>query len=192
MYQYALVDSTNQHDLAELRSIQDWFLKYELASVEGVSEVASVGGFVRQYQVEVDPRKLEFYDIPLQHVIMAVKKSSGAVGGRLLELGETEFMVRSQAYVGDLEDLRNTPVHTPKNGDPVLLSSVANVHYGPEIRRGLAELDGMGETVGGIVVMRWGDNARQVIDRVKAKIQELKSGLPEGSSKLFRSMTVPS
>ena len=180
VYQYALVDSTNRHDLAELRSIQDWFLKYELSSVEGVSEVASVGGFVRQYQVEVDPRKLEFYDIPLQHVIMAVKNSTGAVGGRLLELGETEFMVRSQAYVGDLEDLRNIPVHAPKKGDPVLLSSIANVQYGPEIRRGLAELDGQGETVGGIVVIRWGDNARQVIERVKAKLAELKTGLPAG------------
>ncbi len=180
VYQYALVDTTNRHDLAELRSIQDWFLKYELSSVAGVSEVASVGGFVRQYQVEVDPRKLEFYDIPLKHVIMAVKRSTGAVGGRLLELGETEFMVRSQAYVGDLEDLRNVPVHTPKNGPPVLLSSVANIQYGPDIRRGVAELDGEGETVGGIIVIRWGENAREVIRRVKQKLSELAAGLPEG------------
>jgi Cu(I)/Ag(I) efflux system membrane protein CusA/SilA len=180
VYQYALVDTTNQHDLAELRSTQDWFLKYELASVEGVAEVASVGGFVRQYQVEVDPRKLEFYGIPLKHLIMAVKRSTGAVGGRLLELGETEFMVRSQAYIGDLEDLRNTPVHLPKDRPPVLLSSLANVQYGPDIRRGLAELDGEGETVGGIVVIRFGDNARKVIDRVKQKLDELKPGLPAG------------
>jgi len=180
VYQYALVDTTNQHDLAELRSVQDWFLKYELASVPGVAEVASVGGFVRQYQVEVDPRKLEHYGIPLQHVVMAVKKSSGAIGGRLLELGETEFMIRSQAYLGDLEDLRSTPVHKPKDGPPVLLSSVATVQYGPDIRRGLSELDGEGETVGGIIVIRWGDNARKVISRVKQKLSELQSGLPEG------------
>ncbi|MBU8934845.1 MAG: CusA/CzcA family heavy metal efflux RND transporter [candidate division Zixibacteria bacterium] len=180
VYQYALIDTTNQHDLAELRSIQDWFLKYELSSVPGVSEVASVGGFVRQYQIEVDSRKLEFYDIPIKHIIMAVKRSTGAVGGRILELAETEFMVRSQAYIGDLEDLRNIPVHTPKDGPPVLLSSVANIQFGPEIRRGVAELDGEGETVGGIIVMRWGDNARDVIGRVKQKLTDLSAGLPEG------------
>ena len=180
VYQYALVDSSGRHSLADLRSIQDWFLKYELSSLDGVSEVASVGGFVRQYQVEVDPRKLDYYDIPLDHVIMAVRQASNAVGGRLIELGETEFMVRNQAYIGDLEDLRTTPVHTPKGGPPVLLSSVAHVQLGPEIRRGLAELDGKGETVGGIVVIRYGDNAREVIRRVKEKIASLAGGLPEG------------
>ncbi len=180
VYQYALVDSSGNHDLSELRSLQDWFLKYELSTVQGVSEVASVGGFVRQYQIEVDPRKLEYFGIPLSHVIMAVKKSNSAVGGRLLELGETEFMVRSLAYIGDLEDLKNIPVHTPRDGPPVLLSSIANIQYGPEIRRGIAELDGQGETVGGIIVIRWGDNAREVITRVKTKLKELKSGLPEG------------
>lgn len=180
VYQYALVDTSGRYDLADLRSIQDWFLKYELASVPGVSEVASVGGFVRQYQVEVDPRKLEYYGIPLKHVVMAVKRSNSAVGGRLLELGETEFMVRSQAYIGDLEDLKNIAVHKPKDGSPVLLSSVASVQYGPEIRRGVAELDGEGETVGGIVVIRWGENARQVIDAVKKRLDELKSGIPPG------------
>ena len=180
VYQYALVDTINRHNLAELRSLQDWFLKYELSSVEGVAEVASVGGYVKQYQIEVDPRKLEYYNIPLGHIIKAVKKSTGAVGGKLLELGETEFMIRNLAYFGDLEDIRSIPVHTPKGKPPVLLSSVANVQYGPEIRRGLAELDGDGETVGGIIVIRWGDNARKVIDRVKQKIEELKPGLPEG------------
>ncbi len=180
VYQYALVDTTNKHDLVELRSLQDWFLKYELSSVPGVSEVASVGGFVRQFQIEVDPRKMEFYDIPLNHVIMAVKKSTGAAGGKLIELGESEFMVRNQAYVGDLDDLRNIPIHMPKGGPPILLSAVANVQYGPEIRRGLADLDGRGETVGGIVIVRWGDNARKVIERVKTKLAELKGGLPEG------------
>jgi Cu(I)/Ag(I) efflux system membrane protein CusA/SilA len=180
VYQYALVDTTNKHDLAELRSLQDWFLKYELSSLEGVAEVASVGGFVRQYQIEVDPRKLEFYNIPLKHVVAAVKKSTSAVGGRLLELGETEYMVRSQAYFGDLEELRQIPVHTPKEGPPVLLSSIAEIHYGPEIRRGVAELDGQGETVGGIIVIRYGDNAQKVIDRVKQKLFELQEGLPDG------------
>ncbi len=180
VYQYALVDTTNTHDLADLRSLQDWFLKYELSSVAGVAEVASVGGFVRQYQVEVDPRKLEHYGIPLQHVRMAVKNATGAVGGRLLELGETEFMVRNLAYVGDLEDLRNVVIHNPKNAPPVLLSSVANVQFGPEIRRGVAELDGKGETVAGIVVIRFGENALEVIDRVKAKLAELEPGLPDG------------
>ncbi|MFH2035271.1 MAG: CusA/CzcA family heavy metal efflux RND transporter [Candidatus Zixiibacteriota bacterium] len=180
IYQYALVDSTNQHDLAELRSIQDWFLKYELASVEGVADVASVGGYVKQYQIEVDPRKLDYYGIPLKHLIMAVKQSTGAVGGRLLEMGETEFMIRSQAYFGDLDDLRNIPIHAPKDKPPILLSDVATVQYGPEIRRGLAELDGQGETVGGIAIIRYGDNAREVIGRIKAKLEELKSGLPDG------------
>ncbi|MFZ5979682.1 MAG: efflux RND transporter permease subunit [Candidatus Zixiibacteriota bacterium] len=180
VYQYALTDTTGKYDLAELRSLQDWFLKYELSSLVGVAEVASVGGFVRQYQVEVDPRKLEYYDLPLKHVIMAVKRAGNAVGGRLMELGETEFMIRSQAYIGDLEDLRQTPVHATKDGTPVLLSDVARVQYGGELRRGLAELDGRGETVGGIVVGRWGENARAVIERVKQKLNELKTGLPEG------------
>ncbi|MEW6411913.1 MAG: CusA/CzcA family heavy metal efflux RND transporter [Candidatus Zixiibacteriota bacterium] len=180
VYQYALVDTTDTHDLSQLRSIQDWYLKYELSSLDGVAEVASVGGFVRQYQVEVDPAKLEHYGIALGHVINAVKRSTGAVGGRLLELGETEFVVRSQAYIGDLDDLRQTPVHIPPDGPPVFLSSVAQVHMGPEIRRGVAELDGKGETVGGIVVIRYGENARDVINRVKERLEDLKGGLPPG------------
>jgi len=180
VYQYALVDTTGQHDLSELRSLQDWFLKYELSSLEGVAEVASVGGFVRQYQVEVDPRKLQYYGISLDHVMMAVRNSTGAVGGRVLELGETEYMVRNQAYVGDLDDLRNVPVHTPPNAPPVLLSDVADIHLGPDMRLGLADLDGEGETVGGIVVTRYGENARDVIRRVKAKLEDLKAGLPPG------------
>ncbi len=180
IFQYVLIDSSGNYDLSELRSIQDWFLKYELSTVPGVSEVASVGGFIRQYQIEVDPGKLDYFGIPLSHVISAVKKSNSAVGGRLLELGETEYMVRSLAYIGDLEDLKNIPVHTPKDSPPILLSSVANIQYGPEIRRGLVELNGQGEIVGGIVIMRWGDNAREVITKVKEKLKELKSGLPEG------------
>ncbi|MGB2696687.1 MAG: CusA/CzcA family heavy metal efflux RND transporter [Candidatus Zixiibacteriota bacterium] len=180
IYEYVLVDTTGKHDLADLRSIQDWFLKYELSALPGVAEVASVGGYVRQYQVEVDPNKLAYFGIPLSHVTMAIKKSNQAVGGRLLEMGETEFMVRSVNYVNVLDDLRNVVVHTPRDGPPVLLSSVADIHYGPELRRGLAELDGKGEVVGGIVVMRWGENAREVINGVKRKLYELKPSLPQG------------
>ncbi|MBD3382838.1 MAG: CusA/CzcA family heavy metal efflux RND transporter [candidate division Zixibacteria bacterium] len=180
VFQYALVDTTDQTDLAELRSLQDWFLKYELSALAGVSEVASVGGFVRQYQVEIDPRKLEHYGIPLMHVKEAVKKSTGAVGARIVELAETEFMVRSEAYIGSLEDLRQIPVHKEPDEPPVLLSSVASVQVGPQIRRGVAELDGEGETVGGIVVMRYGENAREVIERVKMRLAELQESLPEG------------
>ncbi|MCH8028287.1 MAG: efflux RND transporter permease subunit, partial [candidate division Zixibacteria bacterium] len=180
VYQYALVDKENKHDLAELRSLQDWILKYELSSLKGVSEVASVGGYVRQYQVEVDPQKLEFHDISLHHVISAIKKSSGAAGGRLIELGETEFMVRTEEYFTSLDDLASIPIKMMPNGVPLLLSSVANIQYGPEIRRGVAELDGEGETVGGIIIMRFGENAREVIDRVKVRLAELEASFPEG------------
>lgn len=180
IYEYVLEDTSGKHDLADLRSVQDWFLKYELSALPGVAEVASVGGYVKQYQVEVDPNKLAYFGIPLSHVKTAIKKSNQAVGGRLLEMGETEFMVRSVNYVKGLDDLRDVVVHTPKDGPPVLLSSVADIHYGPELRRGLAELDGRGEVVGGIVVLRWGENARQVIKAVKSKLNELKGSLPQG------------
>ncbi|UCE24819.1 MAG: efflux RND transporter permease subunit, partial [Candidatus Zixiibacteriota bacterium] len=180
VYQYALVDTSDQTDLAELRSIQDWFLKYELSALDGVAEVASVGGYVRQYQVEVDPRKLDYYAIPLMHVVAAVKKSTGAAGARIVELAETEFMVRSEAYIGGLDDLRQLPVHKSPGKPPVLLSSVANVQLGPQIRRGVAELNGEGETVGGIIVMRYGENAREVIGRVKDRLADLQPSLPEG------------
>jgi len=180
IYQYALTDTSNQLNLSELRSLQDWFLKYELSAIDGVAEVASVGGFVRQYQVEVDPRKLEYYNIPLKHVLMAVKKSTNATGARVIELGETEFMIRSRAYIGDLEDLRRIPVHKSPDQPPVLLSSVADIHLGPQIRRGVAELDGQGETVGGIIVMRYGENAREVIKRVKERLESLQKNLPDG------------
>lgn len=180
VYQYALVDTTHQTDLSELRSLQDWFLKYELSALNGVAEVASVGGYVRQYQVDVDPRKLEHYDIPLMHVVNTVKKSTGAAGARIVELGETEFMVRSESYIGGLNDLRDLPVHKSPGQPPVLLSSVANIQLGPQIRRGVAELNGNGESVGGIIVMRYGENAREVIDRVKTRLAELQPNLPEG------------
>jgi len=180
VYEYVLEDTTGKYDLADLRSFQDWFLKYELSALPGVAEVASVGGYVKQYQVEVDPNKLAYFGIPLSHVKAAIKRSNQAVGGRLLEMGETEFMVRSVHYVKGLDDLRDVVVHMPKDGPPVLLSSVAEIHYGPELRRGLAELDGKGEVVGGIVVMRWGENARQVIKGVKNRLDELKDNLPDG------------
>jgi Cu(I)/Ag(I) efflux system membrane protein CusA/SilA len=180
VYQYALLDTTDRTDLSDLRSIQDWFLKYELSALQGVAEVASVGGFVRQYQVEVDPRKLKHYGIPLSHVINAVKESTGATGAGLVELAETEFMVRSESYIGSLDDLRQLSVHKAPGKPPVLLSSVANVQLGPQIRRGVAELDGRGESVGGIIVMRYGENAREVIGRVKVRLNELRLSLPEG------------
>ncbi len=168
-------------DLSELRSLQDWYLRYELMSVPGVSEVASVGGFVRQYQVEVDPEKLRAYGIPLAKIKRAIKRSNTDVGGRLLEMGETEFMVRGKGYIQSLEDLRNIPI----GGDmethtPVLLRQVANIQIGPEMRRGLVEMNGEGEVVSGIVIIRFGENALEVIKRVKERIEQLKAGLPPG------------
>lgn len=180
VYQYALVDSSGQHNLADLRSFQDWFLKYELSAIDGVSEVASVGGYVRQYLIEIDPRKLEQYKLSIGDVTRAVQKSTSAVGGSLLELAETEFMVRSQHYFKTLEDLRSIKVKSLPGGVPLLLSSVAEISYAPEMRRGVAELNGQGETVGGIVVMRYGENGRQVIARVKSRLSELSESLPEG------------
>ena len=179
VYQYALVDKTGQHDLAYLRSLQDWFLKFELATVEGVSEVASVGGFVKEYQVLVDPNRLRAYDVPLLRILDAVSAASKEVGGRVIEQGETELMIRSKGYITNLEELKKVVVYA-KGGTPVALSDVAQVVEGPELRRGVAELDGEGEVVGGIVVMRSGENALAVIERVKERLEELKSGLPPG------------
>ncbi|PWU18766.1 MAG: CusA/CzcA family heavy metal efflux RND transporter [Verrucomicrobia bacterium] len=172
------VNSTNR-DLAELRSMQDWYLRYQLASVEGVSEVASVGGFVKQYQVTVDPAKLRAFNLSISDVAMAVQRSNGEVGGRSIELSEKEFMLRVRGYVEKLDDLRNVAVGTgEKGGVPILLSQVANVEFGPDMRRGIAELNGEGETVGGIVVVRYGANARQVIMDVKKKLDTAMKGLP--------------
>ncbi len=179
VYEYIL-DGGDKYDLQQLRSIQDWYLRYELASVPGVSEVASIGGFVKQYQVEVDPLKLQAYDIPLQKVRMAIKRSNNDVGGRLIEMGETEFMVRGLGYIKNLDDLKSVPVGMGPNNAPILLKDIAYVHVGPELRRGVAEWNGEGETVGGIVLMRFGENALEVIDGVKTKLEELKKGLPEG------------
>lgn len=178
-FEYAL-DGGDRYDLQQLRSIQDWFLRYELMSVPGVAEVASIGGYVKQYQVEVDPNKLLAYNIPLSKVRAALQRSNNDVGGRLVEMGETEFMVRGLGYIQSIEDIENTPVGVDENGTPILIRNIAHVHLGPELRRGLADLNGEGETVGGIVVMRYGENALETIDAVKAKLEELKAGLPEG------------
>ncbi len=179
IYQYALVDKSGNTDLAELRSLQDWFLKLELAGVEGVSEVASVGGFVREYQVLIDPNRLRAYDIPLRRIADAVRAASSEVGGRVLEQGESEYMIRSSGYVDDRLDLERVVVNA-EDGTPVLLSDVARVVEGPALRRGVVELNGEGETVAGVIIMRDGENALQVIGRVKAKLAELQRGLPAG------------
>src|SRR5580765_1788212 len=171
------INSTNR-DLAELRSMQDWYLRYQLASVEGVSEVASVGGFVKQYQVTVDPTKLRAYNLSISEVAMAVKRSNGEVGGRSIELSEKEFMIRVLGYVERLEDLRDVAVGVEEKGVPILLRQVANVEFGPDMRRGIAELNGEGETVAGVVVVRYGANARQVILDVKKKLDQAMKGLP--------------
>jgi len=178
VYEYILV--SDGHDLAQLRSIQDWFLRYELASVPGVAEVASVGGFVKQYQVIIDPNKLLAYSMPLQRVKMAVQRSNNDVGGRLVEMGETEFMVRGLGYIKSVEDLKNISLGADERGTPILLRNLATIKIGPELRRGIADYNGTGDVVGGIVVMRYGENALEVIQNVKARLEQLKAGLPEG------------
>jgi Cu(I)/Ag(I) efflux system membrane protein CusA/SilA len=179
VYQYALIDKTGTHDLAYLRSLQDWFLKLELATVDGVSEVASVGGFVKEYQVLVDPNRLRAYDVPLNRIADAVKAASVETGGRVLEKGEMELIIRSKGYITKLDELKKVVVYA-KGGTPVVLSDVARVIEGPELRRGVVELNGEGEVVGGVVVMRSGENALTVIKGIKNKLDELKNGLPEG------------
>ena len=180
VYQYVLEDTTGRLDLSQLRSIQDWYLRYELTSVPGVSEIASIGGFVKQYQVIVDPNKLLAYNIPLQKIRHAIMRSNNDVGGSIVELAETEFMVRGLGYIKSLDDLRSVPVGTDAKGTPVQIRDIATVQFGPEMRRGLAEWDGEGEIVGGIVIMRFGENALGVIERVKERLESLKAGLPEG------------
>jgi Cu(I)/Ag(I) efflux system membrane protein CusA/SilA len=175
-FMYSL-NSTNR-DLAQLRSMQDWYLRYQLASVEGVSEVASIGGFVKQYQVTVDPAKLRAFNLSISEVAMAVKRSNGEVGGRSIELSEKEFILRVKGYIQSLDDLRKVAVGVGDRGVPILLSQVANVELGPDMRRGIAELNGEGETVGGIVIVRYGANARQVILDVKKRLDEAMKGLP--------------
>ncbi len=180
IYLYALVDRTGQHDLAQLRSIQDWFLKYELQTVPGVSEVAPVGGMVKQYQVKVDPEKLRAFDIPLSHINMAIKRANQESGASVIEMAEAEYMVRATGYLDGIEAIRTIPLGATQNGTPILLQDLAEVGTGPQMRRGIAELDGEGEVVGGVVVMRFGENAQKTIEGVKAKLEELKRSLPEG------------
>ncbi|MBL4911530.1 MAG: efflux RND transporter permease subunit [Alteromonadaceae bacterium] len=180
VYEYALVDRTGKHDLSELRSLQDWYLRYPLQTVEGVAEVASMGGFVKQYQVEVDPSALARYNIPLSKVKEAIKSSNKDVGGRLIEISEIEYMVRSKGYIKSIDDLNVIPVGVTADGIPIRLKDVAHVHIGPELRRGVMDLNGEGEVAGGVVIMRFGENALATIQAVRAKLDELKEGLPEG------------
>src|SRR5205809_402128 len=179
VYEYALVDYSGKHDLAQLRSIQDWNLRYALSSVKGVAEVAPVGGFVKQYQVDLDPNALVAYNIPLSEVVNAIKLSNADVGGKVFEVATTEYYIRGRGYIKKIEDIENIVLKV-ENGTPVYLKNIGNVQLGADIRRGVAELDGKGETVGGIVVMRYGENALNVIDGVKRKIEEIKPSLPEG------------
>ncbi|NIV17671.1 MAG: CusA/CzcA family heavy metal efflux RND transporter [Woeseiaceae bacterium] len=180
VYEYALVDRTGQHDLAELRSIQDWYLRYPLQTVPGVAEVASVGGYVKQYQVEVDPNKLLAYNIPLSKVRHAIMRSNLDVGGRLLEISETEYMVRGRGYIQSVSDIESIAVGVDARGTPIRIKDVGQVQLGPELRRGVAELDGEGEVAGGVVIMRFGENALATIRGVREKLEQLKSGLPDG------------
>ena len=179
VYEYALVDHTHKYSLADLRALQDWHLRYQLETVPGVAEVASIGGFVRQYQVQLDPNKLLAYGIPLSTVIDRVKSSTNEVGGRVLELSGTRYYIRGLGYLKSLADLENVPVNA-KNGTPVLIKDLGTVSFGPDTREGVAEWQGEGETVGGIVVMRYGLNALNVINGVKKKLAEIKSSLPPG------------
>lgn len=180
IYEYALVDKTGQHDLSQLRSIQDWFLKYELQTVPGVAEVATIGGMVKQYQVVVDPDLLRAYDIPLSTIRTAIQRANQEVGASVIEMAEAEYMVRATGYINGQEQLRSVPLGVNIRGTPILLRDVAEIRMGPQLRRGIAELNGEGEVVGGVIIMRWGGNAQQVISDVKSKLDELKEGLPEG------------
>ncbi|MFP5304485.1 MAG: efflux RND transporter permease subunit [Gammaproteobacteria bacterium] len=180
IYEYALVDRTGAHDIAQLRAIQDWFLKYELKSVPNVAEVATIGGFNRQYQIVLEPDRLRAFRLPLETVIEAVQAANSEAGGSVLELAEAEYMVRARGYLQSLDDFREIPVGVGDAGTPILLRDVATVQLGPETRRGIAELDGEGEVVGGVIVLRSGENARATIEAVKRKLDTLKAGLPAG------------
>src|SRR5882724_9467400 len=169
VYEYALVDESGKNNLAELRSFQDWHLRYALESVKGVAEVAPVGGFVRQYQVDLDPNALAAYGIPLNEVVNKIRMSNGDVGGKIFEVASTEYYVRGRGYIKSVEDIENVPLKAP-NGTPVYVRNVGTVHLGPDIRRGVSELNGEGEVVGGIIVMRYGENALIVIDGIKKKM----------------------
>ena len=180
VYIYALTDKSGNHDLSQLRSIQDWFLKYELQTVPGVSEVAAVGGMVKQYQVQVDPDKLRAYDIPLSLIQIALQKGNKETGASVVEMAEAEYMVTATGYIQSVSDIEKIPLGINEQGTPLRIGDVATVNLGPQMRRGIAELNGEGEVVGGVVVMRFGENAQQTINGVKEKLESLKSSLPEG------------
>src|SRR5450432_4097678 len=180
VFEYALIDTTGKQSLADLRSYQDWYLRYYLKSVPGVAEVAPLGGFVRQYQVNVDPNKLQSFNIPISKVVAAVRSGNNDVGGRLVEFSGTEYMVRGRGYARSTSDIGKIVLASSQGGVPVRVQDVAKVVLGPDIRRGVADWNGQGDVVAGIVVMRQGENAMQVIERVKAKLHELEPGLPPG------------
>jgi Cu(I)/Ag(I) efflux system membrane protein CusA/SilA len=180
VFQYALVDRTGGHDLAELRSIQDWFLKYELQTVPGVAEVATIGGMVRQYQVVVDPDKLHAFGVTLAALKRAIQEGNAETGGSVIEMGEAEYMVRATGYLQGIDDLADIPLGVNSHGTPLVLADVADIRVGPQMRRGIADLNGEGEVVGAVVIMRWGENASTTIDAVKARLAELENSLPEG------------
>jgi len=180
VYQYALIDRTGRHDLSQLRSIQDWFLKYELQTIEGVSEVATIGGMTKQYQVVVDPNRLRAYSIPLSKVGDAIRHGNHETGGSVIEMGEAEYMIRASGYIKGEDDLRKIPLGHTKMGTPILLDDIAEIRLGPELRRGIGELNGEGEAVGGVIIMRFGENALATIERVKEKLDQLRESLPEG------------
>lgn len=180
VYEYALIDRSGKHDLSQLRSIQDWFLKFELQTVPGVSEVAAIGGMVKQYQVVLDPDSLRAYGLTVATVKKAIQRGNQETGGSVIEMAEAEYMVRATGYISGIDDLKNIPLGMNHSGTPILLKDIAQIRLGPKLRRGIAELDGEGEVVGGVVIMRWGDNAEATIKGVKAKLEELKAGLPEG------------
>jgi Cu(I)/Ag(I) efflux system membrane protein CusA/SilA len=181
VYQYSLVDTSGNNDLAQLRTFQDWYLRYQLQAVPGVAEVASIGGFQKQYQVNVDPNALTAFNIPLATVVEAIRSGNNDVGGRLVEFSGAEYMVRGRGYAKSISDIENIVVGRDDQGTPILVKNIGDVALGPEIRRGIAELDGEGDTVGGIVIMRAGENALNVIDRVKAKLEDLKPSFPKGA-----------
>jgi Cu(I)/Ag(I) efflux system membrane protein CusA/SilA len=180
VYEYALTDRTGKHDISELRSLQDWFLKYELQTVQGVSEVATIGGMIKQYQVVVNPNSLRAYNLPLSLVKKAIQDGNQETGGSVIEMGEAEYMVRSTGYIDEIDDLKNIPLRVSDKGTPLVLSDVAEIRLGPQMRRGIADLDGEGEVVGGVIIMRSGENALTTIDGVKAKLASLSGSLPEG------------
>ena len=182
IYQYALVDKSGQQNLAQLTSIQNWFLKYELQTVPGVAEVATIGGMVKQYQITLDPNRIRVYGLTLKHVKQAIQNANQEAGGSVLEMGEAEYMVRTNGYINSIKSIEDIPLGVSSTGTPILLSNIAEVRLGPQLRRGIAELDGEGEVVGGVIVMRHGNNARKTIDAVKLKLANLQKSLPKGVS----------